>query len=56
MPTIGPLELVIVLVVALIVFGPKKLPDLGRSVGHGMREFKNTISGDTSERTESGGS
>ncbi len=45
MPNIGPLELAIVLVIALIVFGPKRLPELGRSVGRGMREFKNSISG-----------
>jgi len=39
------MELIVVLVIALIVFGPKKLPDLGRSLGGGMREFKNSISG-----------
>jgi sec-independent protein translocase protein TatA len=40
---IGPLELIIVLVIALVVFGPKRLPDLGRSLGTGMREFKESI-------------
>lgn len=45
MPGIGPMELVIVLVIALLVFGPKKLPDLGRSLGGGMREFRNSITG-----------
>ena len=45
MPGIGPMELVIVLVIALIVFGPKRLPDLGRSLGGGMREFKNSVTG-----------
>jgi len=40
---IGPLEIGIVLVIALLVFGPKKLPELGRSVGSGMREFKDGI-------------
>jgi len=40
------MELIVLLVIALIVFGPKKLPDLGRSLGHGMREFKDSISGD----------
>ena len=40
---IGPLELIIVLVIALVVFGPKRLPDLGRSLGTGMREFKDSI-------------
>ena len=45
MPSIGPLELIVVLVIALVVFGPKKLPDLGRSLGTGMREFKDSITG-----------
>ena len=45
LPGIGPMELIVVLVIALIVFGPKKLPDLGRSLGGGMREFKNSIAG-----------
>jgi len=39
------MELIVVLVIALIVFGPKKLPDLGRSLGSGMREFKSSITG-----------
>ena len=47
MPNIGPLELVIVLVIALIVLGPKKLPEVGRSVGRGMREFKGALTGDS---------
>jgi sec-independent protein translocase protein TatA len=45
MPTIGPLEIVIVLVIVLIIFGPKRLPDLGRSLGRGMREFKDSVTG-----------
>jgi sec-independent protein translocase protein TatA len=45
MPNVGPLELVIVLIIALVVFGPKRLPDLGRSLGKGMREFKDSLSG-----------
>jgi sec-independent protein translocase protein TatA len=45
MPNIGPLELAIVLIIALVIFGPKRLPDLGRSLGKGMREFKDSISG-----------
>lgn len=40
---IGPLEIGIVLVIALLVFGPKRLPELGRSLGGGMREFKESI-------------
>jgi sec-independent protein translocase protein TatA len=46
MPNIGPLEIGIVLVIVLIIFGPKKLPDLGRSLGNGIREFKGSIGGD----------
>jgi sec-independent protein translocase protein TatA len=45
LPGIGPMELIVVLVIALIVFGPKKLPDLGRSLGSGMREFKHSVTG-----------
>ena len=45
MPSIGPLEIGIILVIVLIVFGPKRLPDLGRSLGSGMREFKDSITG-----------
>lgn len=45
MPSIGPLEIMIVLIIALIVLGPKKLPEMGRSVGKGMREFKGAIAG-----------
>lgn len=48
MPNIGPLELVIILIVALIVLGPKRLPDAGRSIGKGMREFKNALTSDSS--------
>jgi sec-independent protein translocase protein TatA len=44
---IGPMELAIVLVIALIVLGPKKLPEVGKSLGRGMREFKDSISGDS---------
>ena len=40
---IGLPELMIVLVIALIVLGPKKLPDAGRSLGRGMREFKDSV-------------
>jgi sec-independent protein translocase protein TatA len=39
------MELIIILVVVLIVFGPKRLPDLGRSLGRGMREFKDSVTG-----------
>ena len=43
MGPIGPTELIIVLVIVLVIFGPKRLPQLGRSLGGGMREFKNSI-------------
>ena len=43
MPNVGPMELVIVLVVALIVLGPKRLPEVGRSLGNGLREFKDSL-------------
>ena len=46
---IGPMELVIVLVIALIILGPKRLPEVGRSIGHGMREFKDSISGNNKD-------
>jgi sec-independent protein translocase protein TatA len=45
MPTIGPTELIIVLVLALVILGPKRLPAAGRSLGQGMREFKDSITG-----------
>jgi sec-independent protein translocase protein TatA len=45
MPNIGPMEIAIVLVIALLVLGPKRLPDAGKSLGRGFREFKGAISG-----------
>jgi sec-independent protein translocase protein TatA len=45
MPNIGPTELVIVLVLALLILGPKRLPAAGRSIGQGMREFKTSLTG-----------
>jgi len=56
MPNIGPLEIAIVLVIVLLIFGPKRLPDLGRSMGRGMREFKDSITGkdDDNDSIESG--
>lgn len=49
MPNIGPMEIAIVLVIALVVFGPKRLPELGKSLGRGIQEFRGTISGDKAE-------
>jgi sec-independent protein translocase protein TatA len=43
---IGPLEIIVVLIIALIVFGPKRLPELGNSLGKGIREFKDSVTGD----------
>jgi sec-independent protein translocase protein TatA len=43
---IGPLEIIVVLIIALVVFGPKRLPELGRSLGKGIREFRGSVSGD----------
>lgn len=52
MPNIGPMEIGLVLIIALIVFGPKKLPDLGKSLGKGIREFKGSVTGETDEPDE----
>lgn len=52
MPNVGPLELAIVLIIALVVFGPKRLPELGRSLGRGIREFRGSVSGDSHEEPE----
>jgi sec-independent protein translocase protein TatA len=49
MPNIGPMELLVVLIIALIVFGPKRLPELGRSLGKGIREFKGSVGGDNDD-------
>ena len=49
MPNIGLPEILIVLAIALIVFGPKRLPEMGRSLGRGMREFKDSITGNDEE-------
>lgn len=49
---IGPLEIVVVLIIALIVFGPKRLPELGRSLGRGIREFRGSLGGDDDDETD----
>jgi sec-independent protein translocase protein TatA len=52
MPSVGPMELIVILVIALIVLGPKKLPEVGRSIGKGMREFKDSLAGDDRDEDE----
>jgi sec-independent protein translocase protein TatA len=52
MPGIGLPEVIIVLVIALLFFGPKRLPDLGRSLGSGLREFKDSITGSSKDDDE----
>ena len=45
MPNIGPGEIILLLLLALLLFGAKRLPEIGRSLGKGMREFKDSVSG-----------
>lgn len=52
MPNIGPMELIIVLAIALIVLGPKRLPDAGRSLGNGLRSFKDALTGGDDDPAE----
>jgi sec-independent protein translocase protein TatA len=51
MPNVGPLELAVVLIIALVIFGPKRLPELGRSMGKGIREFKSSLSHDDNDES-----
>ncbi len=50
--SVGPMEIVVILIIALIVLGPKKLPDMARSVGRGMREFRSAVSMDSTDDEE----
>jgi sec-independent protein translocase protein TatA len=52
MPNVGPWEIILVLIVALLVFGPKRLPEMGKSVGKSMREFKDSLSGNGKDDDE----
>jgi sec-independent protein translocase protein TatA len=52
MANIGPMEIIVVLIIALVVFGPKKLPELGKSLGKGINEFKGSITGEHESPTE----
>jgi sec-independent protein translocase protein TatA len=49
MPNIGPAEIVLLLLLALLLFGAKRLPEIGRSLGSGMREFKDSVTGKASD-------
>jgi sec-independent protein translocase protein TatA len=52
MPNIGPMEVLVVLIIALVIFGPKRIPELGRSVGKGIREFRGSVSGENDDHSE----
>ena len=52
MPNIGPGEIILLLLLALLLFGAKRLPEIGRSLGKGMREFKDSITGNSDEKAE----
>jgi sec-independent protein translocase protein TatA len=52
MGNIGGIEIVGLLIVALLLFGAKRLPEIGRSLGSGMREFKDSVTGNTPSHTE----
>ena len=51
---VGPLEIALVAIIALIVLGPAKLPDAARAMGRGMREFKGALSGEDDEHEDDG--
>ena len=52
MPNIGTGEIVLLLLLALLLFGAKRLPEIGRSLGKGMREFKDSVTGSSDEKAE----
>jgi sec-independent protein translocase protein TatA len=53
MPNIGPLELIIVLVIVLVIFGARRVPEAGKNLGKGMREFKDAVTGKDDDRKAS---
>jgi sec-independent protein translocase protein TatA len=52
MPNVGPWEIILLLLLALLLFGAKRLPEIGRSMGRGMREFKDSVSGKDLDRDD----
>ena len=52
MPGIGAPELILILIIALILFGPGKLPEIGRALGRGVRDFKEALNGATADETK----
>lgn len=55
MPRIGPMELVLILLVVLLIFGPGRLPEIGGAIGRGIREFRQSASGESPSETEDQG-
>ncbi len=47
---IGPLEIILVIVILLVIFGPRRLPGLGKQLGRGMREFRESITGEDKDK------
>jgi sec-independent protein translocase protein TatA len=54
MPNVGPLEIAVVLVIVLVVFGPTRLPELGKSMGKGIRQFKGSLTMDDKDELRAG--
>jgi sec-independent protein translocase protein TatA len=54
MPNVGPGELIVVLIIALIVLGPAKLPEAGRAIGKGLKEFKDGVAGKLDDEDDVG--
>lgn len=52
MPHVGPMELILILFIILIIFGANKLPKIAKDLGHGIREFKKSISGESDEKKD----
>lgn len=52
MPRVGPLELAIILLIVVLVFGVGKLPELGSALGRGIRDFRKALSGEDEQRNQ----